>query len=171
MTKLVRLDDDPVAREARWRLSWEPVEAAIVLSLPAQLAALLAHPEGNRRVIDRLFPCAYADPREQEEHRRLLGASLLDARREMLSAIEALFAGATRGRTGTCTVVLDPRSIDLLMRFLNDVRLVLATDLGIETNLDQARVPPSHPDAARHALLDYLGHVQSILVDAAARDM
>ena len=42
-----------------------PAEARVVAGLPRQLEDLLAHPERNRRVIERLFPASYSDPAEQ----------------------------------------------------------------------------------------------------------
>lgn len=170
MTKLAREKDDAESGEPRWTLTFEAVEATLLGALPLQLAALLADPDGNRRVIDRLFPPAYADPEQQREHRQLLGESLLEARRTMLSEVTTLLAGGERKKKGTLALRLGPATLDLLLRFFNDVRLVLATDLGIETNLGEERVDPSDPDAPRYALLDYLGNLEAILVDAASRE-
>ena len=170
MTRLARDGVDPETNEPRWSLTFEAVEATVIGALPARLAALLGDPDGNRRIIDRLFPPAYADAEQEREHRKLLSESLLEARQQMLSDVTALLAGARRKRSGALRLQLVPAGLDLLLRFLNDVRLVLATGLGIEKNLQDERVSPSHPDAPRYALLEYLGHVESILVEAAASE-
>lgn len=138
--------------------------------LPAQLEALLAGP--RTRVLDRLFPPSYSDAGEEEAHRELLGRALLDERRAMLVAVRGALAGARQDGRGL-RLTLDGVAMDLWLRFLNDVRLVLATDLGIESNQHPGRdeIPPSHPDAPRLALLDYLGGLEALMVDALAREM
>lgn len=152
-------------RARRWILHLPPLEAKLVAGLPEQLSDLLNTPGGNRRVIDRLFPPTYADAREEAEHRQLLGDSLLEARRELLAAVRAQLASAARDRSGT-KLEFDEAGLDLWLRFLNDIRLVLATDLGIEKNLSETKVPRGHPDAARHSLLVYLTGLEAALVDS-----
>ncbi|RKY22484.1 MAG: hypothetical protein DRQ55_00875 [Planctomycetota bacterium] len=189
MTHLERLGPAPDSGRPRWKLVLLPLEGAILKGLPAQLEALLADPGSNRRVIDRLFPPSYADPTEEREHRRLLGDGLLGERRDMLVEVRSLLAGTTPagGAGGAAGVdaaagastaapgldlILEAGSLDLLLRFLNDVRLVLATDLGIEGNLSQAAaLDPGDPDAPKQALLEYLGGLEAILVDAISREL
>ncbi len=149
----------------RWVLDLPPVEAALVLSIPDQLAALLADPGKNRRVIGRLFPASYADVREEREHREMLGRSLLHERREMIAAIRAALAGGRRDGRGL-RLTVDPAGMDLLLRFVNDARLVLATDLGVDRNLADMTVDPASADAPKFTLLVYLGGLESILVEA-----
>ena len=57
----------------RWTLHLPPLEARLVAGLPAQIERLLTHPEENRRVIERLFPPAYADAAEQRSEERRVG--------------------------------------------------------------------------------------------------
>lgn len=171
MTRLENLGPDPVSGRTRWSLSLLPLEAGIVASLPQQLEALLADPDSNRRVIDRLFPPSYADPSEQAQHRQMLGDGLLAERRAMLADVASQLAGATRNDRGM-SISLDAGSMDLWLRFLNDVRLVLATDLGIETSLDETlELDPADPDAPKYALLEYLGGLEALLVDALSREI
>lgn len=165
MTRLLPDGTDARGRK-RWSLVLLPVEAAIVKSLPDQLASLLADPDSNRRVIDRLFPPGYTDEQEQRDNRELLGASLLGERKQMLEEARELLDGGFSAPDGGLTLPLLPEQMDLLLRFLNDVRLVLATDLGIEKDISAEEPEPDDPDAPRHALLEYLGGVEAILVDA-----
>jgi hypothetical protein len=150
--------------ERRWVLSLPPAEAALLTALPEQLTRLLASPDSNRRLIARLFPASYTDPDQQREHQALLGASLLDSRREMLEDVRMLLAGSARSRKGL-RVTLGPASADQFLRFVNDMRLVLATDLGVEKNLGDLTISASDPDAPKYALLVYLGGLESALVD------
>jgi hypothetical protein len=149
----------------RWTLHLPPAEAALLAALPEQLGKLLAHPDENRRIIDRLFPASYADAAQEREHRALLGASLLESRRELVAAVRGFLATGQRTARGL-RLTLAEGSADLLLRFLNDMRLVLATELGVEENLGKLTVAPGDPDAPRYALLVYLGGLESILVEA-----
>ena len=171
MTRLKDLGLDATTGRRRWSLHLLPLESRVIRNLPAQLEDLLADPSANRRVIERLFPASYADPAEEAENRRLLSAGLLDERRAMLAAVRSSLAGA-QPEKGGLTLALDAVAMDLWLRFFNDVRLVLATDLGIETNLDDVwPLDADDPDAPKYALLEYLGGLESIIVDALAREM
>ncbi len=99
----------------------------------------------------------------------MLGRSLLHERREMIAAIRAALAGGRRDGRGL-RLTLDPSGVDLLLRFVNDARLVLATDLGVDRNLADMTVDPASADAPKFTLLVYLGGLQSILVDALSAD-
>ena len=158
----IRPADGPPA--GRFVLELPPVEAALVGRLPERLAAVLKDPEANRRIVDRLFPASYSDPAEQKEHRRLLGSSLLQDRQQMLADVKATLAVPRTGHGLELT--LDAAALDLLLRFVNDVRLLLATELGIDKNLDQLRVSPTDKDAPKYTLLVYLGGLEALIVDA-----
>jgi len=153
----------------RWKLSLPPLEAALFVALPDQLAALLADPDQNRRVIDRLFPTSYSDAEQEREHRALLGASLMQERRDMVAGVRAALAGARRGKAGL-KVELDGAGLDLLLRFINDTRLVIATDLGVDKNLSDMAVDPASPDAPKFTLLVYLGGLEAAIVEALIGD-
>lgn len=164
MTTLERRGD-------RWRLILLPMEGRIVAALPEQLRVLLEHPDHNRRVIERLFPPSYDDPEEQRLNRELLGASLMDERRQTVDAVEALLA-AEQDDDGGRTLDLGPDEMDLLLRFFNDVRLVIATDLGVEESLDERPpVDPDDEDGPRWALLEYLGVLETLMVEALSREI
>jgi hypothetical protein len=153
------------APAGRWILELPPLEASLVSKLPDRLESVLADPDSNRRIVDRLFPASYTDPSEQREHRRLLGSSLLQDRKQMLSDVKASLSAASRSGQGL-ELPLDAPGLDLLLRFINDVRLLLATELGIDKNLDQLRVSPTDKDAPKYTTLVYLGGLEALLVDA-----
>ena len=148
-----------------FELELPALEAAIVLSLPDRVEAVLTQPGKHRRLIDRLFPPSYSDPAEEREHRELLGASMLDERKAMLAAVRAALSGAPRDDRGL-RLFLDARGLDQFLRFLNDLRLLLSTELGIERNLSELHVDPADPDAPRYSLLVYLTGLEALLVDA-----
>lgn len=159
-----------------WTLHLPPLEASILVALPDRLEQLLANPDENRGVIDRLFPVSYADKHEEREHRRLLGSALLSERREMLKQVRmSLRAGRRRAREqggdgGSLALRLDADLLDLWLHFINDLRLMLATELGVEENIGTKQIAPTDPDGPRYTLLVYLGGVESLLVEAAIGD-
>ena len=126
---------------------------------------MLKDPDANRRIVDRLFPASYSDPAEQKEHRRLLGSSLLQDRQQMLADVKAALAAVPRTGHGL-ELTLDAAAVDLLLRFINDVRLLLATELGIDKNIDQLEISPTDKDAPKYTLLVYLGGLEALIVDA-----
>ena len=162
---MARIRSAEGAPAGRWVLELPLVEFSLVAKLPERLAAVLKDPDANRRIVDRMFPASYSDPAEQREHRRLLGSSLLQDRQQMLADVRATLASAPRTSHGH-ELTLDAASVDLLLHFVNDVRLLLATELCIDKNLDQIQVSPTDPDAPKYTLLVYLGGLEALLVDA-----
>lgn len=171
MTRLEVCQSALADDSGRWRLHLLPLEVTIIEALPDQLEALLADPDGNRRVIERLFP-PQRDRREDEAaDRALLGRALLDSRRELLAGFRALLGRGRRDDQGL-HLDLEAAQMDLVLRFANDVRMVLSTDLGIEDNLGEAPPVAMGPsDSAKWALLEYLGGLEALLVDALCREM
>jgi hypothetical protein len=168
VTRLRHEGKDETTGHDVWSLRLIDLEASILASLPDQLEALLARPESNQRVINRLFPASYEDPEEEALNRKMLGNSLLQERQETLVAIREQLDGAQKKPDGL-ELKLDRMSMDLWLRFMNDVRLVIATDLGIHENLDEVSEDPDEEDAPKYALLEYLGGVEAILIEALSR--
>ena len=54
---------------------------------------------------------------------------------------------------------------------LNDLRLILGTQLGIERDGDGEDVSGDDPQAPRYAIYHYLGWLESQVVDALAQDL
>ena len=154
-------DGEPV-----YELVLPEVEATLLASLPQQLETLLRDPEGNRRIVERLFPATYDDPADEREHRRLLGATLWEERRERTRYVARGLEGARTAGADTIVRLSGPEA-DLWLRFVNDVRLVLATDLGIEDDVHEERQRAEAVDQPRFLVLDYLGYLEMLLIRAA----
>ncbi|GJM20988.1 MAG: hypothetical protein DHS20C15_09030 [Planctomycetota bacterium] len=191
MTRLESKGKHPDTGQRLWKLHLLKVEAAILRGLPEQLRQLLANPDNNRPVVDRLFPVSYADPEEERENRRLLGQGLLEERQHLLDLMDAEMLRAEpsesqtdsgdqadqgdqadKGDQAGVALELDAAQLDLWLRFVNDVRLVLATDLGMDSadSGPDSTADPQPPEDPKRALLEYLGGLESILVEAARQD-
>jgi cytochrome P450 len=146
----------------------EPVEAALLSQLAGQVAGILTESDPDdaqrNRALARLLPDAYADdPDASAEFRRFTSGDLTDrkvrnARVVIEDVADAMIAdGATEVR-------LDPQATQAWLRSLTDIRLVLATRLGIQTDGDL----PRDTDEAMMLgdVYDWLGWVQESLVSA-----
>jgi hypothetical protein len=128
--------------------------------LPAELRTLLATDPDNRS-LRRLFPPAYEEDDAEAEYRRLMGAEILDGRREALRTLEET-AGNDR---------LAPEELDAWLAALNDLRLVLGTRLEITEETYDREVDPRDPHAYEHSVYLYLSWLQEHAVAAAAHDL
>jgi hypothetical protein len=152
-------------RDGSCRLTLPEEDAAVLLSLPGRLRSLFERPDFRNKVIQRLFPPGYTDKKKQAEYRELLGD---DLRRRKLQSIEAFEETFREARHRGDRVVLQIRAtdFDLWLSFVNDMRLVLATELDIQDEGWGEDFDPTHPQAPELALLHYLSWLQEELLGA-----
>jgi hypothetical protein len=137
------------------RLSRE--ERTLLVGLAAELRSLLEGETGDPS-LRRLFPPAYEDEQDEDAYRALIGAELLDGRRE---ALELLARSAEQER-------LSAGEADAWLRALNDLRLVLGTRLDVQEDTLLDELPPDDERAAGLAIYGYLSWLQEQLVAALA---
>lgn len=126
-------------------------------------------------VLARLLPDAYRDDAESAgEFRRFTERGLRDQKADNgLVVLESLRdAGlpdeVVAGDDLTVDVELTPTEVQAWLRTLTDVRIALATRLGVEDDDDQywASLPDDDPRSYLHDIYDWLGFVQESLVVA-----
>jgi Domain of unknown function (DUF2017) len=134
-------------------------------------------------VLRRLLPDAYRDDEEgAADFRRFTERGLRGAKsRNAQILIESLIAGGmsepiAAGAEGDVEapaepqveVELDADGVQAWLRALTDIRLALATRLGIEQDDEQrwTRLPEDDPETYVHDIYDWLGYVQETLVHA-----
>jgi hypothetical protein len=137
------------------RLSRE--ERTLLVGLAAELRSLLEGETGDPS-LRRLFPPAYDDEQDEDAYRALMGAELLDGRRE---ALELLARSAEQER-------LSAGEADAWLRALNDLRLVLGTRLDVQEDTLLEELRPDDERAAGLAIYGYLSWLQEQLVVALA---
>ena len=137
------------------RLSRE--ERTLLVGLAAELRSLLEGETGDPS-LRRLFPPAYDDEQDEDAYRALMGAELLDGRRE---ALELLARSAEQER-------LSAGEADAWLRALNDLRLVLGTRLNVQEDTLLGDLRPDEPRAQGLAVYGYLSWLQEQLVAALA---
>lgn len=102
--------------------------------------------------IARLLPNAYPDEESSAEFRRLTETALVERK------IAA--ARACADSLSTPRAVLDPGAVTAWLRTLTDLRLILASRLGIEFDGDHGSGDP-----ALTAVYDWLGYLQGTLLE------
>jgi hypothetical protein len=120
-------------------------------------------PLSDDPALARLFPAAYEDAEAAEEYRRFTYAELHAAKISGLELLSVQLGAAPE-------IVLDEESAGIWLSALNDIRLVLGTQIGIEEdNAEEFEaLAPADPRALAYGLYVVLTMVQESLVEALA---
>ncbi|HEY9565565.1 MAG TPA: DUF2017 domain-containing protein [Nocardioides sp.] len=125
-------------------------------------------------VLARLFPSAYPDDEEAAgEFRRFTESTLRDGKaRAAVAIIDGLEeAGLPPELTEDglhFDVELDEATAEVWMRSFTDLRLALATRLGVEEGDEEKwyALPDEDPEAQAHDIYEWVGYLQETLVQA-----
>jgi hypothetical protein len=149
----------------------DPLEAMID-SANLDFAGPTTAPEDP--VLARLFPTAYPDDEEAAgDFRRFTEATLRDGKAAAASSVIETLEEAglpPEPEDGIfIDVELDPPTAMTWMRSFTDMRLALATRLGVAEGDEEfwASLPDDDPRAQVHDIYDWLGYLQETLVHAA----
>ena len=125
-------------------------------------------------VLARLFPTAYAEDEEAaSEFRRFTEGSLRDGKARaaalLIDTLEEAGLPPQLEEDGlVIDLELDPDAAQTWLRSFTDIRLALATRLGVEDG-DEARwvaLPDDDPRAQAHDIYEWVGYLQETLVQA-----
>jgi hypothetical protein len=144
----------------------DPLEAMFDFSGPTT--------EPEDPVLARLFPTAYRDDAEASaEFRRYTEGGLRDGKANAaISIIDGLEDAGLPPELSEeglmIDIELDEPSAEVWMRSFTDLRLALATRLGVEEGDDEvwAAMPADDPRAQAHDIYDWVGYLQETLVGA-----
>ena len=139
--------------------SFTALEVELLGDLASQVVDLLDETPESDPAVARLLPDAYRDDEEAaQEFRRFTERGLTD--RKIANArmvIRSLEAGGE--------VELDTPGQQAWLRTLSDIRLIIASRLGIETDDDLGR-GESEEDLMMRDIYDWLAGVQGSLIEA-----
>jgi len=146
----------------------DPFEALMDFSGPTN--------EPDDPVLQRLFPSAYHDDQQAAaEFRRFTEGSLRDGKSKAAeSIIDGLEeAGLPPELTEDGLVIdveLTPGEAEVWMRSFTDVRLALATRLGVQEGDEDYwyGLPDDDPRGQAHEIYEWVGYLQETLVEALA---
>lgn len=144
----------------------DPFEAMMDFSGPTQVP--------DDPVLARLFPTAYPEDEEAAaEFRRFTEGALRDGKAAAAVAIiEALEEAGLPPELAEDGLMIDvelaPAAAEAWLRSFTDLRLALATRLGIEEGDDAYwhSLPDDDPRAQAHDIYDWVGYLQETLVEA-----
>ena len=144
----------------------DPLEAMFDFSGPTS--------EPEDPVLRRLFPTAYPDDDEAAaEFRRFTEGSLRDGKADAAAGIidaleEAGLPPLLEEEGLVIDVELDEAAATAWLRSFTDVRLALATRLGVEEGDEDYwhTLPDDDPRAQAHDIYEWVGYLQETLVDA-----
>ena len=144
----------------------DPFEAMMDFSGPTS--------EPDDPVLARLFPTAYSEDEEAaSEFRRFTEGTLRDGKaRAAITIIDALEeAGLPPQLTEDGLIIdveLDPPSAEIWMRSFTDLRLALATRLGVEEGDEEywLALSDDDPRSQAHDIYEWVGYLQETLVQS-----
>jgi hypothetical protein len=144
----------------------DPLEAMLDFSGPTT--------EPDDPVLARLFPTAYpGDEEAAGEFRRFTEGTLRDGKAAaactIIDGLEEAGLPPELTEDGLMIdVELDPPTAETWMRSFTDLRLALATRLGVEEGDEAfwASLPDEDPRAQAHDIYEWVGYLQETLVDA-----
>jgi len=147
--------------DAMWA-QFDEFESGVIAGLASQVAQLVDERPDYDAAVQRLLPDAYRDdPDAQDEYRTMTEADL--ASRKVANA--RLIAAALAPGEWPRTVELDESAAVRWMRSLTDIRLVLASRIGIRAD-GETQDDTSESALALREAYDALGALQESLVRA-----
>jgi Domain of unknown function (DUF2017) len=144
-----------IQREARGELTlrFPEEERALLRGIAASTRMRLGDDDPALR---RLFPPAYEDAEREREYRELTRGQLATGREQALELLEETVDNPA----------LSPEEADCWLRALNDVRLVLGTELDVTEDLDWDALDPDDERLPALAVYAYVSWIQEQLVEA-----
>lgn len=137
-----------------FQLRLPPEERELLRGLPRQLRELL---ETDDPSLKRLFPPAYKDDAVLEaEYRHYMADDLVASHRRSIDVMEETIDAD----------VLDEEQLLAWLGALNDLRLVLGTNLDVTEDMYEQEMEPDDPRAPAFAVYTYLGWLQEQVVEA-----
>lgn len=139
-------------------------EAGILRGLTGEMRLLLeADVPRQDEVMQRLFPPAHEDEREQQAYEELVGGELRRGKIEALETVERHL-----GDDGAATIRLTDAEVDEWLRLLNDLRLAIGTRLQVDDTKMEKPFDPSDPEAPALSVLHWLGWLQGAMLEEMA---
>lgn len=143
----------------RYALRLDRRERELLGDLPGQVRALIVADDPSVR---RMFPPAYAeDAAAEDAYRELVRDDLVQGRLAAFRVVEETVRAET----------IDEEQLAAWIGSLNDVRLVLGTQLDVTEEVYDEPIDETDPRAPALALFAWLGWLLEQAVQAAAEDL
>ena len=141
-------------RKGQFQLRLPAEERQLLRGLPQQLRELL---ETDDPSLKRLFPPAYKDDAALEaEYRHYMADDLVASHRRSIDVMEETIDAE----------VLTEEQLLAWLGALNDLRLVLGTNIDVTEDMYEQEMHPDDPRAPSFAVYTYMGWLQEQVVEA-----
>ena len=141
----------------------DAIEVDLLHGLEQGLRAALEGNDADDPVVARLFPSTVGgDDEADRELRGLIHDDLLRSRLASLDTLLGLLERGTRRGRGIRVDLVDEEPL-LVLGVLNDLRLAIGAQVGIET-LEREQLHPDDPVTYRVAVMDHLAWLQEQLL-------
>lgn len=143
-------------------LELDESEAGLMRGLLTEMRSLMgAEASRSDPVIGRLMPAAYDDPAEQKKYEEILGDSLRTVKLDALRVVDEAI-----GPDGAVNTSITEEDAPSWLGVLTDMRLAIATRVGVTEEIMAAEIDPSHPDAPALSVIHWLGWLQESMVES-----
>lgn len=110
-------------------------EASVLLELPRQLRDMLIREDQSELATRRLLPRVSTDARVAAEYKALVGDELRQSKLERIDLFETTIRNAEVGKKSV-KFNLTPEQYEIWIGFLNDMRLMIGSQLNITEEWD-----------------------------------
>lgn len=137
-----------------------------IAALPDRIRELLESMDPDSRAIQRLFPSASSDEDVNREFQELAAQDIRERKLENLKIFEDTLSSARREKiVGMVFVKITAEEFEYWIGFLNDMRLLLGTELGIDNDAWDAQQSFAETGDERIVTYVYLSYLQEQLLD------
>ena len=134
-------------------------------ALPIELRDVLEDMDGESPAIQRLFPAASSDDQVNREFQELAAQDIRERKLENLVIFEGTLEKARHENVVKLVFVkITAEEFEFWVGFLNDMRLLLGTDIGISDDYWDAQAAYEETGDERIVLYGYLSYLQGKLL-------
>jgi Domain of unknown function (DUF2017) len=142
------------------RVELDREEAALLRNLIAEMRTLMNENTPGDRVLERLMPAAYEDPHEQAKYKEVVGDSLRQAKLDALDVVDHALEG-----NGDVQAIVTEEQAPAWLGVIADIRLALATRVGVTQEMMDRELDPSDPVSAPLSIVHWLAWLQESMIE------
>ena len=152
-------------KENMYQMVFHGRDFALLKQLPGMLRSVLEEMDADSPAVQRLFPAASFDAEVNREFQELAAQGIRDRKEECLVAFEQSLADArVEVEVRLVFLKVTAEQFEMWIGFLNDMKLLIATEIGIEDDEWDATEAYEQTGDERIVLFDYVGSMQFSLL-------
>jgi hypothetical protein len=152
-------------KRGQFEIAFVKEEIEILMDLPGQLRQIIENPDFTREAARRLFPLGSEDPEIQLEYMEVSAEEIRARKLENLDGFAETLLNP-RKHFGLRFITLTPEQFEYWLGFLNDMRLLLGSDIGVDSNSWGNDIDWDELEDDTTRVYGYLSYLQQALLDA-----